>query len=155
MDVLQNECNQGNYENVMKTVFSRPEFTEKIFSPELLGTEYQLQDYVWIIQKSAVSTCHRDNNGDFFNQGQQHPSYTILVYVKDLVGQKCLSVYPESHTSWFSHFFNFVEPLTDISCGKGDIIIFNANLIHVGTILPDPDNLRIQLKATHRDDIPV
>ena len=47
---------------------------------ELLGEEYILHDYIWIIKKSKVHTCHRDNNGDFFNLGQKHPSYTILFY---------------------------------------------------------------------------
>jgi hypothetical protein len=70
-------------------------------------------------------------------------------------GQKCLSVYPESHRSWFSHFVNIGIPLTDIPCHKGDVIVFNANLIHVGTLLPKEDNLRIQLKVSHRDDLGV
>ena len=44
--------------------------------------------------------------------------------------------------------------MTNLLCKSGDIILFNANLIHVGTITADENNLRIQLKLTHKDDIP-
>lgn len=155
LDELKRDCEMGDYKTAKHTLLSRPEF-ERIFETIFgNGSGYGLQDYIWIIQKSAVTTCHRDNNGDFFNKGQKHPSYTLLIYLEDMENQKCLSVYPESHKSWFSHFFNFYETLTDISCGKGSMILFNANLIHVGTILPNPNNLRIQLKVSHKDDIEV
>jgi hypothetical protein len=37
---------------------------------------------------------------------------------------------------------------------KGDVILFNANLIHVGAINEEKDHhLRIQMKVTHKDDI--
>jgi ectoine hydroxylase-related dioxygenase (phytanoyl-CoA dioxygenase family) len=48
--------------------------------------------------------------------------------------------------------FNISDPLTKLGCKSGDIILFNANLIHVGTINDIDDNLRIQMKVTHRDD---
>jgi hypothetical protein len=43
--------------------------------------------------------------------------------------------------------------MTDILCKKGDVIIFNANLIHVGALNKKEDNVRIQMKVTHKDDI--
>ena len=36
---------------------------------------------------------------------------------------------------------------------KGDIIIFNANLIHVGAINTKTDNKRVQMKLTYKDDL--
>jgi hypothetical protein len=30
------------------------------------NTDFIFQDYIWVIKKSSVHTCHRDNNGDFF-----------------------------------------------------------------------------------------
>jgi hypothetical protein len=33
------------------------------------------------------------------------------------------------------------------------MILFNANLIHVGTINEKDDHLRIQMKVTHKEDI--
>jgi hypothetical protein len=112
---------------------------------------YVFQDYIWVIKKSSVHTCHRDNNGDFFNPGQKHPSYTILFYLEDI--DKCLGVIPKSHLSPTNHAINLGDSLRNIECNKGDAIIFNANLIHVGTL--NPDNTRIQMKISHKDDLEI
>jgi hypothetical protein len=74
----------------------------------------------------------------------------MLVYLEDM--ERCLSVLPTSHTRP-DIFFNFTENMHDILCKKGDIILSNANLIHVGTFNIKDDNLRIQLKVTHKNDI--
>ena len=66
---------------------------------------------------------------------------------------KCLGVVPESHKDVNSFNYNFGDPVINLPCKKGDVIIFNANLIHVGTINNKDDNLRIQMKVTHKDDI--
>ena len=114
--------------------------------------KYQFQDYLWIIQKSVVHICHRDNNGDFFNEGQEHPSYTVLLYLEDM--EPCLGVFPGSHRDRYTNAVNLSTPLTPINCKKGDVIIFNANLVHTGMINDrKEDHLRIQMKFTHRDDI--
>jgi hypothetical protein len=117
-----------------------------------MNEHYQFQDYIWIIEKSSVHTCHRDNNGDFFNKNQKYPSYTMLVYLEDM--DKCLGVIPESHKNPNSYFIDYSNSLTNLLCKNGDSIIFNANLIHVGTFNEKDDNLRIQLKVTHKEDIP-
>ena len=75
----------------------------------------------------------------------------MLVYLEDM--EKCLSVIPKSHTEKNSYFIDFNGNLVNLLCKKGDVILFNANLIHVGTINNRDDNLRIQLKVTHKDDI--
>jgi len=118
-----------------------------------LGEGYGLQDYIWIIEKSTVHTCHRDNNGDFFNEGQKHPSYTMLVYLEDM--EKCLGVIPYTHTSKHLKTMNvFFDEVVNLKCNRGDVILFNANLIHVGCINSDKDDhLRIQLKVSHKDDL--
>ena len=119
---------------------------------------YVFQDYIWIIKKSSVHICHRDNNGDFFNQNQQYPSYTLLVYLED--AEKCLGVIPRSHHDVNSFNvninmdFNNVDVVQYLPCEKGDAILFNANLIHVGA-LNKHDNLRIQMKVSHKDDLEV
>jgi hypothetical protein len=118
-----------------------------------VSPEYVLQDYIWIIQKSAVHTCHRDNNGTFFNEGQKHDSYTMLVYLESM--DKCLGVVPGSHKSLYKNAINLTGGVKDVICSEGDVILFNANLIHVGTIIEKDDNLRIQMKVSHRDDLRV
>jgi hypothetical protein len=116
-----------------------------------VSPEHVLQDYIWIIEKSAVHTCHRDNNGTFFNAGQKYPSYTMLVYLEPM--NKCLGVIPGSHVSQYRDAVNITGGVTDIACSEGDIIVFNANLVHVGTFAEKDDNLRIQMKITHPDDL--
>ena len=116
-----------------------------------LHPDYMFQDYIWIIKKSVVHTCHRDNNGDFFNENQRNPSYTMLVYLEDM--EKCLGVIPNSHKDKTQFQFNMSDPVIHLPCKKGDVILFNANLIHVGCMNKKDDNLRVQMKVTHKDDI--
>jgi len=141
-------CLDSDYKTTKEILLKQPKLNELV---KTIGPEYVFQDYIWIIKKSSVHTCHRDNNGDFFNEGQQYPSYTMLVYLEDM--DKCLGVIPESHKNQYAYFVDFTGNLVNLPCKKGDVIIFNANLIHVGTLNKRDDNLRIQLKVTHKDDI--
>jgi ectoine hydroxylase-related dioxygenase (phytanoyl-CoA dioxygenase family) len=145
---LNNLCTDNDYKTTKNILLNHKELKKIV---NLLGPDYVFQDYIWIIKKSSVHTCHRDNNGDFFNKGQKYPSYTILVYLENM--DKCLGVIPESHKNQYSYFVDFTGNLINLPCNKGDAILFNANLIHVGTLNESDDNLRIQLKITHKDDI--
>ena len=75
----------------------------------------------------------------------------MLVFLEDM--EKCLGVIPKSHKEVNSFNINFTDPVVNLICKKGDAILFNANLIHVGALNNRDDNLRIQLKITHDDDI--
>ena len=68
--------------------------------------------------------------------------------------EKCLGVIPTSHKDVNSFNVNPTNKVETLLCKKGDAILFNANLIHVGTIQSKDDHLRIQMKVTHREDIP-
>jgi hypothetical protein len=143
-------CDKDDYKTVKTALLRHPNIRKCMNHSTNPG--YVFQDYIWVIKKSSVHTCHRDNNGDFFNKGQKHPSYTVLVYLEDM--DKCLGVIPTSHHNLNSYNVNMSDPVINMVCGKGDVIIFNANLIHVGTLNTDKeDNLRIQLKLTHKDDL--
>ena len=148
---LHTLCEKGDYKEVKERIMENASISNKIRS--VLNEDYIFQDYIFIIQKSAVHTCHRDNNGDFFNDGQKHPSYTMILYLEDM--DKCLGVIPKSHTSEYSYLVNFNNAVEHILCKKGDIILFDANLIHVGALNKRHDNIRIQMKLTHKEDIPV
>jgi hypothetical protein len=146
---IKKMCDESKYEETKKLLLNHQEIKKRIV--QTVDENYVLQDYIWIIKKSAVHTCHRDNNGDFFNKGQQYPSYTMLVYIEDM--EKCLGVIPTSHRDINAYNINFANNVENVICNKGDAVLFNANLIHVGAINEKDDNLRIQLKVTHKEDI--
>ena len=150
IESLKRLCSAGDYKSVKKRLHSNMALKQELIKNT--GAGYVFQDYIWIIQKSSVHTCHRDNNGDFFNKGQKHPSYTFLIYLEDM--EKCLGVIPKSHIEKGSYGVNIPNSLKHIICNAGDVILFNANLIHVGSLDKKENNLRIQMKFTHHDDIP-
>jgi len=152
IDILKQMCSdQSSAYQSAKDYIHRNVGLRRAFQSQV-GDDYVLQDYIWIIKKSSVHTCHRDNNGDFFNKQQRYPSYTLLIYLEDM--DKCLGVIPRSHATPSSFNFNITsDPLLHLPCQAGDAILFNANLIHVGALNDRDDNLRIQLKVTHREDI--
>jgi ectoine hydroxylase-related dioxygenase (phytanoyl-CoA dioxygenase family) len=141
--------NEKKYEDVKYRLIHNAKLLNII--QNVTNSQYIFQDYIWIIKKSVVHTCHRDNNGDFFNKNQQHPSYTMLIYLEDM--EKCLGLLPNSHKNMNSYNINLFQDVVNIPCKKGDVILFNANLIHVGCINKKDDNLRIQMKVSHKDDI--
>ena len=149
IELITNQCLNKDYKTVKMRLLNNDKLKNLCMSAT--SNEYKLQDYIWIIQQSAVHTCHRDNNGDFFNENQKYPSYTLLIYLENM--DKCLGVIPGSHKSIYSNLINITDPIDNLLCKKGDAILFNANLIHVGTLNKKDDNLRIQLKLTHKDDI--
>lgn len=149
IEILHRNCKIGNYKYVKYYIMNNTNVLNNI--KQLLGNDYIFQDYIWVIQKSKVHTCHRDNNGDFFNEGQKYPEYTIIFYLESM--KKCLGVIPKSHMNKNSYNTNLGNALVNLQCNKGDAILFNTNLIHVGTFNKKNDYLRIQMKLAHKDDI--
>ena len=117
---------------------------------ELLGPQYVFQDYMLLIEKSRIHTCHRDNNAQQFNPDQLHPSYTIIFYLEEM--ERCLDVIPESDKSPGSGIF-LTDETKSIRCRPGNAVLFNSGLIHAGSLNDKPNNKRIQMKLTHRDDL--
>ena len=145
----KNMCIKENYKEVKERILDHSSLQKKI--KREIGKDYLFQDYILIIKKSAVHTCHRDYNGDFFNDTQKYKSYTMLIYLEDM--EKCLGIVPTSHKDKNSFQYNLTDPVKHIICSKGDIILFDANLIHVGSLNKKRDNLRIQLKISHKEDL--
>jgi hypothetical protein len=151
IDELKQKCIRGNYKEMKTFLINHPTLKTECFKKT--GNGYIFQDYFYIIKKSMIHTCHRDNNGHFFNTGQKHPSYTALIYLEPM--KKCLGVIPKSHLKKNAFDFNITDQVINLPCQPGDVILFNANIIHVGSMNETDDNLRCQMKITHRDDIDV
>ena len=115
----------------------------------LLGEDYVFTDYIFSIEKSSVSTCHRDENGTVLNPKMKHPSYTIIFFLEEM--KACLDVIPKSHNERNKIYIS--KSIESVPCEPGQAILFDANLIHSGAINADNDNKRIQMKVTHRDDL--
>jgi hypothetical protein len=151
IQIMKNLCKNENYKEMKQLLLNHHLLKNSCLHKT--GKDYIFQDYIWIIKKSLIHTCHRDNNGDFFNKGQKHPSYTVLIYLEPM--EKCLGVIPKSHYKKYSYGINLVDPVIHLPCNSGDIIIFNANLIHVGAFNKKKENLRCQMKLSHKEDIPI
>jgi len=150
IDFVKNKCIKNDYYAAKQYIVNNSKIKNKLI--DTIGNKnYIFQDYILVIQKSSVHTCHRDYNGDFFNDGQKNKSYTIILYLEDV--EKGLGVIPSSHKSVNSYNINLNNSVINIPCKCGDILLFDSNLIHVGGLNDKPDNLRIQMKLTHKDDI--
>ena len=146
---IKEQCKNNEYKIVKENLINNFKINEII--NKNIGINHQFQDYIFIIKKSSIHTCHRDNNGDFFNKGQKYPSYTGIIFLEKM--EKCLGLIPKSHKNINSFGINIKNRVVNILCNPGDMIIFNANLIHVGTLNKKDDHLRIQMKITHKEDI--
>ena len=149
IETMKKLCATKNYKQMKELLLNHSALKKECLT--LCGEQYVFQDYIWIIQKSTVHTCHRDNNGDFFNDGQKYPSYTAIIYLEQM--EKCLGVIPKSHINKNSFNVNMSDQVMNIVCNQGDVILFNANLIHVGTMNDTDDHLRCQMKISHSEDI--
>jgi hypothetical protein len=112
--------------------------------------EYEFNDYVFAILGSQISTCHRDFNGTMFHDQLQHPTYTMVIYLHKM--KSCMDVVPESHLREYNNNY-FIDNSKHVACEIGDVLLFNSNLIHAGSIINDDvSNPRIQMKICHKDD---
>ena len=145
---LIKKCNQNNYKSVKEEIQQNPTIYNAILNKT--GKGYEFHDYIFILKESAIHTCHRDANGSMFNN-LSSPSYTMILYLDSM--DKCLGIIPQSHKDPQSYAINIKNPVKDVLCNKGDILLFDANIIHTGIITESPHNLRIQMKISHKSDI--
>jgi hypothetical protein len=149
IDTLNLLWTNKKYDDIKKYIHNNIKLLDIIKNK--LGNDYIFQDYIFLIEKSRIHTCHRDNNGLMFNKNQKHPSYTILIFIEQM--EKCLDVIPNSNKSTNGIFITDVT--SSIKCNIGNIIIFDANLIHSGSFNNKKNNRRIQMKISHKDDIDI
>lgn len=108
---------------------------------------YEFMDYIMFLENSVLHTCHRDNNSEYFNNTK--PSYTMILYIDDM--ENCLDVIPNSHKDRLGMYL--YDKTNTFVCNGGSIILFDASLVHSGSVDSKEKNRRIQLKISHRDDL--
>ena len=147
IEILKEICKNEDYKQVKDRIINHPKIIADII--QKTGQGFEFHDYIFILKKSAIHTCHRDANGSMFND-LSNLSYTMILYLEDM--DKCLGIIPQSHQNRNQPIY-LPNSVQDVVCQKGDILLFDANIIHTGIILETPDNLRIQMKISHKDDI--
>ncbi len=120
---------------------------KKFIDENIKMSGYQLMDYIMFLENSVLHTCHRDNNSEYFNDIL--PSYTIILYIDDM--NRCLDVIPKSHNDKLGVYL--YDKTRTFVCKGGSIILFNASLVHSGSVDSDNNNRRIQLKVSHKGDL--
>jgi hypothetical protein len=135
------------YVDAKKFIHDHPVVIKKLQT--ILGEDYVFTDYIFSIEKSSVSTCHRDENGTVLNPNMKHPSYTIIFFLEEM--KSCLDVIPKSHKE--RNKIYITKSIKSVGCEPGQAVLFDANLIHSGAINAKNDNKRIQMKVTHREDL--
>lgn len=136
MEVKYNLLNNTNIKNFILNKF---------------GPDYELHDYISILKKDQLNACHRDYNTILYNKNQKYISYTLIIYFENI--EKCLDIIPETHNSLYANILNITDFTTSIkNCMSGDALLFNSGLIHSGSLNKKKNNLRIQLKISHKYD---
>lgn len=148
IETIKNDIKMGKTMSAKEYIINSGKIRKKIKT--ILGPEYKFHDYIFSIKRSQIHTCHRDYNGDFFNKDQKYPSYTIIIYLENM--EKCLEVIPKSHEHLYYNVINVTDPTESVLCSAGDAVLFNGNIIHSGAINEKEDNMRIQMKISHRND---
>ena len=149
LDEVVNDCSTDDYKMAKENIIGNIALLNAL--KKKTGEGYVFHDYIFVIKKSAIHTCHRDSNGDVFNDILK-PSYTMILFLEDM--DKCLGVIPSSHKDKNSFGYNLKNEVKQVLCKKGDILFFNASIIHAGSLNEGkPDALRIQMKFSHKDDL--
>jgi ectoine hydroxylase-related dioxygenase (phytanoyl-CoA dioxygenase family) len=146
VDIIKNMINSNQQIKAKEIMMNSPYVKAKILN--YLDNSYIFHDYIFVIKKAQFHTCHRDYNGSFFNINQKYPSYTLLIFLEDM--ERSIEIIPKSHKSKELFSINLTDYTESIICRKGDAILFDANLIHSGSINNKQDNLRIQMKLSHK-----
>ncbi len=119
---------------------------------EILGDSYNLIDYMYVIEDSAIHTYHRDYTSSKQYNNLEYPSYTMILYLDENSEENGLNVIPKSHID-NAQFYTFDYSLK-LNFKKGTSIIFDANLLHCGTAIKNNIKRKcIQFKIIHKDDI--
>ena len=147
LNIIRNHWDKSEFKQIDTIIKSNPGIKNFIYT-HIPIKEYQFMDYIMFLENTILHTCHRDNNSDRFNNNTKR-SYTIILYIDDM--QSCLDVIPKSQNDKLGVFM--YDKTNTFLCKPGSIILFDASLVHCGSIDSDESNRRIQLKVSHKADL--
>lgn len=137
-----------NYKNVKLFFKNNNEIDKKI--NDILGDDYTMIDYTYMIENSAIHTFHRDYTSCQNYNNLEHPSYTMILYLDD--SDTGLQVIPQSHND--NKWVYLRDKSKKLYFKSGTAILFNANLLHSGYIVNGEVKRHcIQFKVIHKNDI--
>lgn len=146
LNTIRNHWDKSEFRQI-DTIIKNNQSIKNFIYTHIPIREYQFMDYIMFLENTILHTCHRDNNSDRFNNTKR--SYTIILYIDDM--QRCLDVIPKSQNDKLGLFL--YDKTNTFLCKPGSIILFDASLVHCGSIDSDQSNRRIQLKVSHKTDL--
>jgi len=148
IDIILKKWDQKNYSNIKDFFLNNKNIHSKI--KNILGEDYTLIDYCYLIENSAIHTYHRDYTSSMNYNNLNHPSYTMILYLDN--SDTGLNLIPGSHRDNISVYL--VDKSKKLKFDSGSAILFDGDLLHAGT-LSDGNVSRhcIQFKIIHKDDI--
>lgn len=137
-----------NYSDIKSYFLSNEDIKNKIKS--ILGEEYVLIDYTYIIEDSAIHTYHRDYTSSKYYNNLENPSYTMILYLDN--SDTGLNLIPGSHLD--NSYIYALDKSVKLNFNPGSAILFDADILHAGSV-NNNDTKRhcIQFKIIHKDDI--
>ena len=137
-----------NYHSIKDYFLNNNMINKKI--KDILSDDYELINYVYIIENSAIHTYHRDYTSSRVYNNLKYPSYTMILYFDDT--ESGLNIIPGSHDDNASIYLQ--DKSVRLNVNKGSAILFDADILHAGSAI-DIDAKRhcIQFKIIHKDDI--
>lgn len=142
IDYISKEWENRNF----KTIYN---LISDIIKDKLNRDNYELIDYMYVIENSSIHTYHRDYTSSKNYNNLRYPSYTMILYLDD--NNSGLHVIPKSHLD--NSMIYLFDYSLKLNVKKGSVIIFDANLLHCGDLYNNKKRKCIQFKIIHKDDI--
>ena len=142
------QWDKRDFSSIKEFFLNNDSITHKIH--EILPKDYQLINYTYIIENSAIHTFHRDYTSSKNYNNLTYPSYTMILYLdKSDTG---LNIIPGSHID--NTYIYIDNPAQKLQFQPGTAIIFDADILHAGSVIHnDIKRHCIQFKIIHKDDI--
>jgi hypothetical protein len=77
LNLYVENCKKKYYKKTKEQIHNNKILLKKL--EEKCGADYLFHDYIFVIEKSSIHTCHHDSNCELFNK-INHPSYTFIIY---------------------------------------------------------------------------